>query len=285
MKGIVVVISILLHASAVLAQLNLPNASPDAEFKQQVGFTEIEVKYSRPSARNRVVFGQLVPFGELWRTGAHDATTVRFSDAVKLNGNEIPAGTYTLFTIPRENEWTIVINKATEMHGTSDYTEEQDLVRFSATSEKSSRYYETFTIEINDFGKNDAALIMTWENTVVRVTITTNVDERVMAEINDRINVKKEDRASLYYQSALYYFNNNKDLKQAYAWSQTANSKSQDAVYLQLQAKIEAAMGNHSTALKTLKASTDLATTRKLDQVVTANEKLRIEWAPKSDKK
>lgn len=267
------------------AQLNLPNASPDAEFKQHVGFTEVEVKYSRPSARGRVIFGGLIPFGEIWRTGAHDATTLHFSEPVKLNGYDIPADTFSLFTIPNQNEWTIIINKTAKMHGTSDYTVEQDLVRFTAKSEKSARYYETFTIEINDFSKDEASLYLLWENTQVKVTIKANVDDKVMAEINERINVKKEDRPSLFYQSSLYYFNNNKDLKQAYAWVQVANGKTQDAGYLQLQAKIEAALSDYTSALKTLKTSTELATTKKLDQVIAANEKLRIDWATKIGKK
>ena len=286
MKRIIIVIVIaLVYSVSVSAQLNLPPASTDATFKQQIGFGEVEVKYSRPSARGRTIYGGLVPFGELWRTGAHDATTIKFSEAVKLNGNDIPAGTYTLFTIPNQNEWTIVINKAIEMHGTSDYTQEQDLVRFTAKPEKSARYYETFTIEVNDLTKEEAGMFLLWENTQVKLTIKMNVDEKVMAEINDRINVKKEDRASLFYQSSSYYFNNNKDLKQAYAWIQIANGKAQDAAYLQLQAKIEAAMNDYAAALKTLKASTELATTKKLDQVVVANEKLRIEWVTKTDKK
>jgi len=282
-----IVIAFLLTSLAGLAhaQLNMPPASPDAEFKQQIGFGEVEVKYSRPSARGRVIFGGLEPFGKMWRTGAHDATTIRFSESVKLNGNDIPAGTYSLFTIPDQNEWIIIINKANEMHGTSDYAQEQDLVRFTTKPEKSARYYETFTIEVNDLSKEEAGLFLLWENTQVKLTIKMNVDEKVMAEINDRINVKKEDRASLFYQSNAYYFNNNKDLKQAYAWVQVANSKAQDAGYLQLQAKIEAAMNDYASALKTLKASTDLATTKKLDQVIEANEKLRIEWATKSGKK
>jgi Protein of unknown function (DUF2911) len=273
------------YAGSVNAQLNLPPASTDATFKQQIGFGEVELKYSRPSARGRLIFGGIVPYGEIWRTGAHDATTIKFSEAVKLNGNDIPAGTYSFFTIPNQNEWTIVINKATEMHGTSDYTQEQDLVRFTAKPEKSARYYETFTIEVNDLTKEEAGLFLLWENTQVKLTIKMNVDEKVMAEINDRINVKKEDRASLFYQSSSYYFSNNKDLKQAYAWVQIANSKAQDAGYLQLQAKIEAAMNDYATALKTLKASTNLATTKKLDQVIVANEKLRIEWETKTGKK
>ncbi len=286
MKSFVKVFAIaLLYSVSVKAQLNLPPASTDATFKQQIGFGEMEVKYSRPSARGRVIFGGLVPFGEMWRTGAHDATTIRFSEAVKLNGNDIPAGTYSFFTIPNQNEWTIVINKATEMHGSSDYTQDQDLVRFVAKPEKSARYYETFTIEVNDLSKEEAGLFLLWENTQLKLTIKMNVDEKVMAEINDRINVKKEDRASLFYQSSAYYFNNNKDLKQAYAWVQVANSKSQDAGYLQLKAKIEAAMDDYASALKTLEASTDLATTKKLDQVIAANEKLRAEWATKTGKK
>lgn len=267
------------------AQLNLPNASPDAEFKQQVGFGEVEVKYSRPSARGRVIFGGLLPFGELWRTGAHDATTLHFSEPVKLNGYDIPADTFSLFTIPNQNEWTIIINKTAKMHGSSDYTQEQDLVRFTAKPEKSARYYETFTIEINDFSKDEASLYLLWENTQVKLTIKANVDEKVMAEINDRINVKKEERPSLFYQSSLYYFNNNKDLKQAYAWVQTANGKTQDAGYLQLQAKIEATMNDYTSAFKTLKASTDLATTKKQEQIIAANDKLRIEWTAKTGKK
>jgi len=286
MKRIIIVLAIaLVYSVSVKAQLNLPPASTDATFKQQIGFGEVEVKYSRPSARGRLIFGGIVPFGEMWRTGAHDATTIRFSEAVKLNDNDIPAGIYSLFTIPNQNEWTIVINKAAEMHGTSDYTQEQDLVRFTVKPEKSARYYETFTIEVNDLSKEEAGLFLLWENTQVKLTIKMNVDEKVMAEINDRINVKKEDRASLFYQSSAYYFSNNKDLKQAYAWVQIANSKAQDAGYLQLQAKIEAAMNDYTSALKTLKASTELATAKKLDQVIGANEKLRAEWGTKTGKK
>lgn len=285
MKRITVVVLLVSFVGLAQAQLNIPPASPDAEFKQQIGFGEVEVKYSRPSARGRVIFGGLEPYGQMWRTGAHDATTIRFSEAVKLNGNDIPAGTYSLFTIPNQNEWTIIINKIAEMHGTSDYAQEQDLVRFAAKPEKSARYYETFTIEVNDLSKDEAGLFLLWENTQVKITIKMNVDEKVMAEINDRINVKKEDRASLFYQSSSYYFSNNKDLNQAYAWVQIANSKAQDAAYLQLQAKIEAAMNDYATALKTLKASTDLAITKKLDQLIVANEKLHVDWATKTSKK
>ena len=267
------------------AQLNLPNASPDGELNQEVGFTDVAVKYSRPGAKGRTIFGGLVPFGELWRTGAHDATTIRLSDTVKLNGHLVPAGTYSFFTIPNPKEWTIILNKDTAMHGTSEYKQENDLIRFTATAENSSRFYETFTIEINDIIKDAASLYLIWENTQVKLAITTNADEVVIAEINNRINVKKEDRASLFYQSALYYFNNGKDLRQAYEWIQVANKKGQDAVHLQLRAKIEAALGNYDAAIKSARTSSDLARTKKLDQVVASNEKLIQEWSSKPENK
>lgn len=267
------------------AQLNFPNASPDAEFKQQVGFTDISVKYSRPGVKGRTILGGLVPYGELWRTGAHDATTIQFSDTVKLNDNIIPAGTYSLFTIPEKDEWTIILNKTTEMHGTSEYTPEKDLVRFKAKAERSARFYESFTIEIADLKGDAATLYFIWENTQVKMKIQTNADEVVMAEINNRIKIKKEDRASLFYQASMYYFNNKKDIKQAFEWIQIANKKTQDAVYLQLQARLEASLGNYEAAIKTAKLSSELAKTKKLDQVIASNEKFIQEWSKQSNKK
>lgn len=267
------------------AQLNLPNASPDQEFKQQVGFTEVQVKYSRPSARGRVIFGELVPFNEIWRTGAHDATTIWFSDSIKINGINIPSDTFSLFTIPGQSEWTIIFNKAAEMHGTSDYAEANDQLRFKVKSEKAPRFYETFTIEINDLTKDGASLYLLWENTQVKFPLQSFADQKVMAEIADRINVKKEEKPSLYYQASLYYFNNNKDVNQAYEWVKVANGKTQDAAYLQLQAKIEASQDRISEALATLTKSTELAKAKKLEPILKANEKLVQDWNNKKSKK
>ena len=267
------------------AQLNLPNASPDQEFKQQVGFTEVQVKYSRPSARGRVIFGELVPFNEIWRTGAHDATTIWLSDSIKINGINIPSDTFSLFTIPGKSEWTIIFNKVAEMHGTSDYAEANDQLRFKVKSEKAPRFYETLTIEINDLTKDGASLYLLWENTLVKFPLQSYADQRVMAEIGDRINVKKEEKPSLYYQASLYYFNNNKDGNQAYEWVKVANGKTQDAAYLQLQAKIEASQGRISEALATLAKSTDLAKAKKLEPILKANEKLVQDWNNKKSKK
>jgi len=273
------IISFVCISWSSLAQLNLPNASPDQEIKQQLGFTEVQIKYSRPSARGRVVFGELVPFDELWRTGAHDATTIWISDSVKINGVNIPSDTFSLFTIPGKSEWTIILNKAPEMHGTSDYTEANDQLRFKVKVEKATRFYETFTIEINDFTKDGALVYLLWENTQVKFPIQTYADQKVMKEIAERINVKKEEKPSLYFQASLYYFSNNKDLNQAYEWIKVANGKTQDAAYLQLQAKIEASQGRNAEALATLSKSTELAKTKKLEPILKANEKLVDDWS------
>jgi hypothetical protein len=271
--------------SIAFGQLNLPNASPDQELTQHLGFTEVQVKYSRPSARGRTIFGDLVPYDQLWRTGAHDATTIWLSDSIMINGVNIPSDTFSLFTIPGKSEWTIIFNKVPEMHGTSDYAEANDQLRFKVKSEKAPRFYETFTIEINDLTKDGAFVYLLWENTLVKFPIQSYADQKVMAEIADRINVKKEEKASLYYQASLYYFNNNKDLNQAYEWVKVANGKTQDAAYLQLQAKLEAAQRRASEALVTLSKSTELAKAKKLEPILKANEKLAQDWSNKKSKK
>jgi hypothetical protein len=285
MKHLFSIIAICCSTGVSLAQLNLPSASPDQALKQQVGFTELEIKYSRPSARGRVVFGELVPFNEIWRTGAHDATTIAFSDSVKINGINIPADTFSLFSIPGKTEWTIILNKVAEMHGTSDYSADQDKVRFKVKAEKTTRFYETFAIELNDITNNGAFIYLLWENTQVKFPILTYADQRVMTEIAERINVKKEEKAGLYYQSSLYFFNNQKDINQAYEWIKVANGKAQEASYLQLQAKIEAALGQNETALATLSKSTELAKTKKLEPILKANQKLFMEWSNKKKSK
>lgn len=273
-----IVLSLACITSFSFGQLNLPAASPDQEIRQQVGFTDVQIKYSRPSARGRKIFGDLVPFDQLWRTGAHDATTIWFSDSVRINGMNIPSDTFSLFTIPGKTEWTIILNKVYAMHGASDYAEANDQLRFTVKAEKSPRFYETFTIDINDFTNDGAFISLLWENTLVKFSIQTYADQKVMKEIADKINGKTDVKPGLFYQGSLYYFNNNKDINQAYEWVKVANSKSQEAAWLQLQAKIEARQGRHAEALITLSKSTELARIKKLEPVIKANEALVTEW-------
>ncbi len=126
-------------ATGLLAQtpkVDFPQASPTATLKQHIGLTDIEITYSRPSVKGRTIYGGIVPYGEVWRTGANASTKISFSTDVKLNGNAVPAGKYSLFTIPGEEEWTIIISKDTNSFGAFGYKPENDLVRFKAAPVK-----------------------------------------------------------------------------------------------------------------------------------------------------
>lgn len=151
--------------------------SPEATFTQQFGESQIMVSYARPMARGRKIFGGLVPFDSLWRTGASDCTTLEFKDFVYIGNKKIEAGKYSLFTIPTATDWTVVLNSETFMHGTAGYKAEKDIHRFKVASMKSERFYETFTIEINDFTtKGDAFLNVAWENTMVKIPLKHEAD-------------------------------------------------------------------------------------------------------------
>jgi Protein of unknown function (DUF2911)/Protein of unknown function (DUF3347) len=146
--------------------------SPEAAFTQQFGDSEIQVAYARPLARGRKIFGALVPFDSLWRTGASESTTLKLKEEVVIGDKKMGAGKYALFTIPRADEWTIILNSDTTLHGIFGYDEKKDLHRFKVKPMKTDRFYETFTIEINDINANgEGSLNLIWENTIVKIPL------------------------------------------------------------------------------------------------------------------
>ena len=190
MKKIIIVHALLLISLGAYAQQpnhKKPAASPEAAFTQQFGESEIQVQYARPSAKGRKIFGGLVPFDSLWRTGAGDCTTITFKEDVMIGDKKMGAGKYSLFTIPRPNDWTIVLNSDVSMHGTMGYDSQKDVHRFIAKSAKTDRFYETFTIEINDFTpQGEASLNIIWENTMAKIPL-----KRPLF-MTDETTVKKE---------------------------------------------------------------------------------------------
>jgi tetratricopeptide (TPR) repeat protein len=277
-KKLSLFLAFLVLGSQAFAQLNMPDPSPDALVKQRVGFTDVTITYARPGVKGRKVFGGIVSYNELWRTGASDATSISFTDAVTIAGNKIEAGKYSLFSIPGEDEWTLILNRDTTLHGSSGYDEKLDVFRFKAKPETALRFYESFTIEINDIVKNNAQVYLIWENTQVKFPILSHADDQVMAEIHERINVKKEEKPGLYYQSALYYYNNDKDPNQALKWAKQAVKMREDFAYLQLQAKLEAATKDYKAAIASAKKSSELAQKNKMTDYVKANDELIREW-------
>lgn len=245
-----------LFALSALAQdLKVPTLSPITEITQELALTEVKLSYSRPSAKGRKVFGELVPFGEVWRTGANASTKLTFTNDVKIEGNSLKAGTYALYTIPGEKEWTIIIHTNTKHRSLAGnvYKQEEDAFRFRAQPAKTSNYVETFTIGFSDMTTSSCKLAIAWENTEVKFLIQSDVDVRVDEQIAALMKSPTGMSHQNYFLAAEYYLHNNKDLSTAGRWIVTAIEKSpKNARYGLLRAKILAKSGKVDEALKVI---------------------------------
>ena len=256
------------------AQLTMPEASPPAMIAQKIGLTGVTVDYSRPSTKGREIFGTLVPYGEVWRTGANASTKLNFSTEVEIEGKKIPAGTYALYTIPGQSEWTVILSKNTELWGSIGYNPEEDIIRFKVQSSITGKKYETFQITFNDMKDNSAFLTLKWENTRIDFKISTEVDPIVMAEIQEKVIDANTDNPSLLYMAARYYYEHGKDLDDAYKW--IVKSVDRDPKYwtMHLKAKIELRLDMMSEALKSAERSIEMADKAGNFDYVRLNERL-----------
>ena len=266
---------IVLAATQVMAQLETPQPSPLSTVSQKVGLAEVTVTYSRPSARERIVMGELVPYDQLWRTGANRATKVSFSDEMSVMGQTVPAGDYALFSIPGREEWTLILNKNTDQGGTADYKEEEDALRVQVPSTTTDQTYETFTISFSDLTETTANMNVAWENTKVTLPMEDpNVDSKVMAQIEEQMASAGDD-AGLYYQAANYYYTMDKDMQQAQQWIDQAVSLDDSKFWmLHLQAKIHAQTEDYEQAKAAAEKSMQLAEENGNQDYVRLNEKL-----------
>ncbi|WP_210487021.1 DUF2911 domain-containing protein [Rufibacter aurantiacus] len=271
--------ALFLMGTQASAQIQTPAASPSASVTQVVGLTKVTVDYSRPSVKGRKIFGDLAPYGKLWRTGANAATKITFSDEVMLEGNKVPAGEYALYTIPGEKEWTVVIHKNTKLWGDGgpDYKQEDDQVRFKVTPKRLNEKVESFTIGFADLTNSSGVLQISWENTLVPVKITTDVDTKVMAQIREKVINGTNVTPALYAAAASYYADTNKDLKQALAWMKQANEKDPKFWNLHQQAKMQAKLNDFKGATTTAQKSIELAKKENNADYVALNEKLLAE--------
>jgi hypothetical protein len=243
-------------------KVDFPAASPAATLKQHIGLTDIEITYSRPSVKGRVIYGGIVPFNAVWRTGANASTKISFSTPVKLNGNAIPAGKYALFTIPGENEWTIIISKDTNGFGAFNYKPESDLVRFKVTPVKlAETSIETFAIEFNHIRDESALLELVWEKTVVPIKLEVEVVSKVVPQVEAAMASPDKKQPQFYYQAATFYFNHDLDLKKALTWLDAGLADKPRIAYelLYLKAKILAKQGDKEGAIAAAKQSSELA--------------------------
>lgn len=275
-----IILQSLLLSGQSKVQIRVTSASPSAAFEQEVGSAKIKVTYSRPLVRGRKIFGELVPFDKLWRTGASDCTVITTSEDIAFGNNVLKAGSYSIFTIPSGNEWTIIINTDTTLHGETGYDEKKDVMRFKVPVEKSANFYETFTIELNDINsKGEAFLKIFWENTMVKIPIKSKEDETLVALINLHVINEKTQDANLLFQAANYYYSTNRDLKQAIEWLLKAEKlNSQNFNYPNLRQKIASELKDYTNAIAAAKRAITLADKEKMKTTIETLNKRIADW-------
>lgn len=213
--------------------LDIPELSPPGTIEQKVGFTTVSIYYERPAARGRSeaeIFGKLVPFGKVWRTGAGNCTTITFDKGVMIGEKWIAAGRYALFTIPDRDQWTVILNTDTLAYGAYAYDEKKDVVRTIAEAKQSARFYEALTIDI-DFVPNDARIYISWLNTQISFPLKTGVDDKIKSFIHDNLIVRESKDPELYISAIQYYLWHRMDRRQVMKFINKGISLREDRIW------------------------------------------------------
>ena len=281
MKKIVVAIAIFMISIVGISQVKTPQPSPKSVINQVVGLTDVEIEYSRPSARGRVVLGELVPFGKLWRTGANANTTISFSEDVVIDGKTLKKGKYALFTLPRIETWEIIFYTKTDNWGNPDtFSEENVALRAIVKPEMTSRNVETFTIDITNLDNNFAILNLMWEKTLVALKFEVPTQKAAIASIEKAL---AGPTAGDYFSSAQFFYQSNGDLTKALTYVNKALELNTDKpfYYYRLKSLIQAKLGDKKGALETAKISLAASILAKNNDYVKMNEESIWEWIKK----
>ena len=278
MKKILLLGFLIFNSTILLSQekvqIKLTSTSPSASFQQELGSATIKMAYSRPLARGRKIFGELVPFEKLWRTGASDCTTITTDEDIDFAGFVLKAGSYSVFTIPGNKEWTIVINSDITLHGENGYDEKKDIIRLKVPVEQSRNFYETFTIEINDINsKGEGFLKIIWEDTLIKIPLKSKADGDTMALIDTYLIQKKSQDPKFLFQAANYFSITNRDAKQAIVWLLEAEKLDAENFYIpNLRQKLAVDSKDYSMAIEASKKALAIAERTKMKGV----DKLKI---------
>ena len=269
---------LMISAVAGQAQVQTPSPSPAGSVTATVGLTEVKITYSRPRIKGRKIFGEeaghVVPFGSIWRTGANNGTKISFSDEVTVEGTKVPAGEYLIFTWPGASEWTVSLYKDLTLGGdTEHYDKAKEAASFKVKSEKLSEKVETLTFNIGDISDDSktAKVQLAWENTSVKFTVGVDFDAKVMKSIDASTKVS----AGTYLQSAVYYLETGKDLKQASEWVNKAAEMNPAFFVLYQKARIQKALGDKAGALATSQKSLEESIKAKNRDYQNMNEELQ----------
>ena len=273
MKIVLTLIACAILNSAAFSQqdLKVPAPSPATTIKQDFGISSVELSYSRPGVKGRKIFGDLVPYNKVWRTGANSPTIITFGDDVTIGGTKVPAGKYGLVTIPGKDEWTVIITKSTDVSSPTAYKESNDAARIKVKPVDSHHPIETFAIFFDNIKPTSMDAVIMWDKTIVPFTITTEIDSKVSAQIDEMM---KSDKPP-YFQAAMYYLENGKDLDKAITWMDKAIEENPKAFWVyHNKANALAKQGKKKEAAEAANKSIALAKEARNDDYVQLNEKL-----------
>ncbi len=278
MKKLLLLIAIGFTAS-LNAQILTPKASPAAKMQQKVGLADIQIEYSRPGAKGRVIFGDLIPFGQMWRLGANENTKITTSEALIIGKDTLNAGTYALFAKPGPTNWELYFYADYSNWGLPEPWDPKKVVlQASAMVQKTQDFQENLAISLDALTNNGGTLLICWENTKVSLPFSLNTKAKVLASIDKTM---AGPAANDYHAAATYYFNENIDLKTALEWSTKAVALRGPSAYwmTRLKAQLQAANGDYKGAIETAKISIEAAKADGDDAYVRANETSIAEWS------
>lgn len=254
------------------AQVTMPAPSPTQSIKQAFGIGSIELTYSRPSVKGRKIFGDLVPYNKLWRTGANAATRIVLTEPLEIGGKKIDTGAYVLYTIPGIDSWEIIINKGLTNWGTDGYKESEDVARFKAEPVKMKNKLETFTMNFSNISPEYCSLDMMWDKTLVSVLIQADFKDKVRAQIEAGMKTEKKP----YWQAAQFYNEYDKNLSKALENVTKAIEADNKAYWIWIyKARIQKEIGDMAGARESSKKSLELAKEAKNDDYVKLNQDLQ----------
>ncbi|RIA09415.1 Protein of unknown function (DUF2911) [Flavobacteriaceae bacterium MAR_2010_72] len=278
MKKLLCIIAVLAVSFTVNAQIQTPAPSPFSKVEQKVGLTDVTLEYSRPNMRDRTIFGDLVPYGKLWRLGANANTKITFSDDVTIGGNTLKAGSYAVYATPNEKTWDVVFYSDASNWGTPrEWDDSKVAAKVTAEVYPLPMKIETLTMTFDDVSSGSAVLGMLWENAYVGVEFKVPTDAKVSAAIEKTMNGPS---ANDYYASAVYYLQEGKDIAKAKAWMDKAMSMTEKPAFWQLrqQSLIYAKAGDKKAAIETAKKSLAGAKEAGNDDYVKMNMDSLKEW-------
>lgn len=226
---------------------HMPKPSPTTSVNQGFSTSFIKLDYSRPSVKGREIFGHLVPYGKVWRTGANEATKITFGEEVLLNGQPVKAGEYALYTIPEKEEWTIILNTGLSNWGTQGFDKKDDVLQFKVPVEHVKDLQNSFSISIEDLADNSCVIVLAWADVKVRIPVKAENNERILAWLDKELKGEKPP----YAKAAGYFLTTNQRLDEASKYASLAIKENPKAFYLYwLQARIYDKQGKHDEAVK-----------------------------------